>query len=389
MYPKLGRLIAAVAVFGTLLPLGAGTQTQYLPNIAYEPVAPGIAYGQVRIAENTLDESAHEIRIVRIGRNEPTVKLDAAAASGIIPGVRTLSTIIEENMDQEARIVAAVNADFFRMSGQTQEGLMSGSMIGRGELMRSARGRECFHVTDDRTPGISAIQIGGEVRSGAWSAPISGVNCNPGDGANLFTAAWGWAVEGPCVIVDLDDGPLRSQGQWTAKVVGRVREGRTRTARGSEVLICAQGAVAVGMLQLSRGDEVSLELKTAGQSAPLWMAVGGGVVLVRNGTITATERPTSDRQHPRTAIGYNNNEIIIVTCDGRQPDWSTGLYIDQLATLMLQLGCTEALNLDGGGSTTMIVNGRIANRPSGGRQRMISNAVLVRSATAPPPPTMP
>jgi len=373
------RFAHIIVAIGLVLVCGAAIGGS-LPELAYTQVAPGVTYAEGRIAEGTLDDSAHEIRVVRIRRDERTVTLDAAAAFGVIPGVATLTNILARESASGDRIVAAVNADFFRMSGQTQEGLMLGTMVAGGELIRTNRQQECFYLTDDRTPGIAKLEIGGEVRARGWSAPVLGVNCDAvEDGVTLYTAAWGWSVDGPFAVAEFSAGALRSQGQWTGHVVRRLRGNQKRVPTGGEVFMVARGAAAVGAPTLHKADAVSLELAAVGLSSPVQMAVGGRVVLVKGGMVAA-ERSSNDRQHPRTAVGYNEDEIILFTCDGRQPGWSVGLYLDQMAGVLLELGCTEALNLDGGGSTTMIVDGRVGNRPSGGIQRMISNAVLVRSS---------
>jgi len=69
---------------------------------------------------------------------------------------------------------------------------------------------------------------------------------------------------------------------------------------------------------------------------------------------------------------------MLVTVDGRQPKKSVGMTIEELAVLMTGLGCVEAINLDGGGSTTMVINGRVVNNPSDATgERPISDALLV------------
>jgi len=84
--------------------------------------------------------------------------------------------------------------------------------------------------------------------------------------------------------------------------------------------------------------------------------------------------------HPRTAVGYTrDNSLILVVVDGRQSD-SRGASLEDLANIMLQFDCIEALNLDGGGSSTMVINGELINRPAGGvsqREVMSSIAVFV------------
>ena len=70
--------------------------------------------------------------------------------------------------------------------------------------------------------------------------------------------------------------------------------------------------------------------------------------------------------HPRTAAGYTKDgKLILLVVDGRQKE-SRGVSLQELATLMAELGCVEALNLDGGGSSTIVVNGVRLNRPAGG-----------------------
>jgi len=88
-------------------------------------------------------------------------------------------------------------------------------------------------------------------------------------------------------------------------------------------------------------------------------------------------------RHPRTAVGYDasRRRLWIVTVDGRRPHYSSGMALPELATLFESLGATEALNLDGGGSTTMVVLGTVANRPSDPTgERPVANALAVVGA---------
>jgi exopolysaccharide biosynthesis protein len=87
----------------------------------------------------------------------------------------------------------------------------------------------------------------------------------------------------------------------------------------------------------------------------------------------------SGRRHPRTAIGWRaDGHLVLVTVDGRQPQKSVGMTIEELAKLMIELGCVEAMNLDGGGSTTMVIRNKIANNPSDAAgERPVSDALLV------------
>ena len=79
---------------------------------------------------------------------------------------------------------------------------------------------------------------------------------------------------------------------------------------------------------------------------------------------------------PRSSIGYTkDNELIIMVVDGRQAD-SRGVYLEELAVMMMQFNCQEALNLDGGGSSAMVADSRLLNRPAGRtNQREVMSAI--------------
>lgn len=114
-------------------------------------------------------------------------------------------------------------------------------------------------------------------------------------------------------------------------------------------------------------------------------AVGGFPILLVDSGVPpelATEpRESFGRQrHPRTAVGVarDGRRLWLVTVDGRQAPYSDGMTLAELASLMKRLGATDALNLDGGGSTTMVVEGRIVNRPSDQEgERHVGNALAV------------
>jgi phosphodiester glycosidase len=71
----------------------------------------------------------------------------------------------------------------------------------------------------------------------------------------------------------------------------------------------------------------------------------------------------TDGRHPRAAIGVSERDLHLVTCDGRRSGVDAGLTLEELAEFMLALGCIDAMNLDGGGSTTLVHRGHLLNRP--------------------------
>lgn len=101
-------------------------------------------------------------------------------------------------------------------------------------------------------------------------------------------------------------------------------------------------------------------------------AVGGGPVIVQNGVVKVTNEEelkfagkAINDKHPRTCMGYTKDGyLIIMVIQGRFPGLAEGATLEQEAKLLIELGCTEALNLDGGGSSCMLVNGRETIKPS-------------------------
>jgi hypothetical protein len=116
-------------------------------------------------------------------------------------------------------------------------------------------------------------------------------------------------------------------------------------------------------------------------------AIGGGPVLVQAGKISVSNNQelkfagkAIDDAHPRTAMGYTaTGDLIILAVEGRHPGKAEGMNLTQLAQALVDLGCVEALNLDGGGSTCLLVNGQETIKPSDASgQRPVPAVLLVQ-----------
>lgn len=142
---------------------------------------------------------------------------------------------------------------------------------------------------------------------------------------------------------------------------------------------------------LQKGFKQNPTLKDIQQSHKLkkWKmrtAVAGGPVLVQNHKALITN--VEERKfvtglndlHPRTAIGYRSDgAIIVVVVAGRMPGIAEGISLKELSDLMIGLGCEEALNLDGGGSSCMLINGKETIKPSSnGEQRPVPAVLTVK-----------
>ena len=115
-------------------------------------------------------------------------------------------------------------------------------------------------------------------------------------------------------------------------------------------------------------------------------AIGGGPTLVHNGKIQITNRQEQmfvggeKDKHPRSAMGYTtDNKLIILVVQGRSPGIADGVTLQQEAQILLDLGCYEALNLDGGGSSCLLVNGMETIKPSDKEgQRPVPGVFLIK-----------
>ena len=116
-------------------------------------------------------------------------------------------------------------------------------------------------------------------------------------------------------------------------------------------------------------------------------AVSGKYLLVTGGE---PQLLPNDEPYPRTAVGFDRARatLWLVVVDGKQPRYSEGVTLRELAALFVELGAEEALNVDGGGSSTLAAGGRLLSRPCHnhipGRQRPVSNHLLINFATEVP-----
>lgn len=218
-------------------------------------------------------------------------------------------------------VLAAVNADFF-----TPEGSTVGAEVVDGVVTR-VEARPAFAWRRGSIPWVGVARIGADTLHLGWPVAHSSEDAATESGR----------------LPGLVDGTPEAAGSWADLV-----DGGTEAVGGFPDLV--DGGHRVGDLEVS-------------------------------------ERPTfAAARHPRTAVGYDSGagRLWLVVVDGRQPPHSAGMTLPELADVMEALDADEALNLDGGGSTTMIVTGRTVNRPSDptGERPVVNALALVRTPAA-------
>ena len=172
------------------------------------------------------------------------------------------------------------------------------------------------------------------------------------------------------------DGP----GLEQAFTIDRKACRQERMPIGRDVVLSAVPGTdtATTLMSLSVGTDVTLTLGVGARRT--FDVIGGGPLLLRDRHVTAAVGCTSwfCLAQPRTALGVQaDGRILFVVVDGRHRRYSLGVSLLGLARLMRRLGAVDAMNLDGGGSSTMVIRGRVVNRPSDGTLRHVASSALV------------
>lgn len=165
-----------------------------------------------------------------------------------------------------------------------------------------------------------------------------------------------------------------------------IKDGKLVKTSQERVRIPQNGFVIVGakknLDKIVDARKFKLDVKINPEWKNVNHIISGGPYLVKNGDIfvdmTAQKLASIGGRNPRTAIGYTrDNHLIMLTADGREGA-SVGLTLNELANLMKELGCVNAMNLDGGGSTVMYINGKVVNKPAVQGGIPLSHTLMVR-----------
>jgi len=163
---------------------------------------------------------------------------------------------------------------------------------------------------------------------------------------------------------------------------------------GTRALLVGAGATASAIAQLRTGDIVTVVATIAPGGRPRAL-VGGWPRVVRNGVSVAAASDSAEgtgpkfsaARHPRSAVGITRggDTLLLVAVDGRQAT-SVGMSLSELAATMISLGAWDALNLDGGGSTALVVGDSVVNAPSDPTgERAVGDVLLVTRANGATP----
>ena len=354
-------------------------------------VAPGVKYTRLY-----RPAGPWAIHIVEVDTTVATVQVATALAGDKVTGLEPLSASAARASTDQRYAVVGVNGDYFIRSQQAEQGDPLGLHVLQGEMVSMPSKRSALMILKDGSFQIAVPALEAWVETKAGKRKIDGINQRRRqDELILYTPRFNSSTRQSDLGTEVTLLPADVKphhGAIEATVTG-VFAGQGNMAIPADGWVLSGSVSASAFLRsLQIGDKVSITFRMEPGGDQVVEAIGGGPRIVRDGAVSveaAAEEFSSAfalQRHPRTAVGLKGKRLLLIAVDGRRPTYSEGISLVELANLMLELGCDQAMNLDGGGSTTVWLRGQVQNVPSDGSERPVANDLLVFSTAPKGPP---
>jgi hypothetical protein len=402
------RLLLSAAALCVLTPATARSQTPLGDSTLARTVAPGVTLRRVVLANGPVTMYVLEVDLRR-----PELVVRAVRACDRGTGRERPSAIARRLRADGVDVIAAINAGFFDLEGGT--GTSESNVVVDGEIAKGVELTESpfdkfdnvhsqFGFTERRRPIIDRLRLSGILRTSRGTRPLGAVNGSPvPNEVALYTRWSGRAPRYPTAIRTssvplMRIGSADSVGAGTGKTVVRyrviapARPDTVADTTGTRALLVATGTVADGIGRLRSGDVVTIETRFVPDRGALRSVVGGWPRIVQGGadisaaadTIEGTFPRFAASRHPRSVVGFSRDSstLYLIAVDGRQSS-SVGMSLGELARAAIALGVNDALNLDGGGSTALVVGDSVVNHPSDATgERPVGDALVISRDTS-------
>jgi len=363
-------------------------------------LAPGVSYSQF-----TDPRGPWAFNVVHVDLRRAKIEIRNVRAFDALRGRERVSDMVRRVNTTGVRVLAAVNADFFNLeSGENENNQVIDGEWWKGLKVTDSpydtwdNAHAQFGIDAARRPLIDRFILDGKAWDRGVMTPIITVNFNPSgkpEGTALYTSRFGAATPRDTTRRTAE-AKLIAGGKRGDTLIF-VRRGAVSLSSGSNIpaggaVLAAYGSGLRGeeVQKMGDGDTVKILLATLPRiprSAAPAMIIGGWPRILRDGENVAGESATTEgtlsrnaeARHPRTAVGFSRDSstLILLTVDGRSEN-SGGMTLVELANVMRELGAWQAMNFDGGGSTTMVVDGKVVNHPSDKEgERTVGNALVV------------
>lgn len=366
--------------------------------VAKRVLAPGVTYRHIVDRRGPL-----VMHVVTVDLRRPDIELRVARAHDQLKGREKTSEMVRRVMAGGEQVPAAVNADFFELASGENEN----EQVLRGEWWKGLKVTDSPYDTYDnvhvqfgldaaRRPVMDRYILDGKAWDRGVMTPIVVMNFNPSgkpEGTALYTARYG-ATAPRDTTRQTAEAPMTAAGRRGDTLLF-VRHGAVSTTSGSAIptdgaLLAAYGARTKEVQAMAEMDTVRVLLATLPRlphGVVPTLLIGGWPRILQDGanvagdaaTVEGTLSRNAEMVHPRTAVGFSRDSatLILLTVDGRSEN-SGGVTLVDLARIMRRLGAWQAMNFDGGGSTTMVIDGAVVNAPSDkSGEREVGNALMV------------
>lgn len=341
---------------------------------------------------NDVDENVPlSVHVVRVELSHHDFEFCATLGKSNVLGMSIVSEQVKSLPPGCGQPLAAINGDFYEKS-ERYLGRPRDVEVHLGEVISCPAGHTCFWMDAEGTPHMTNVFSRFRVIWADGKTTPIGLNQLREDGAAvLYTSVVGTSTRttnGLDLILERS-----TNGPWLPLRIGQVYTAKIREVRTSgdapltadTMVLCIGPGLSSRMPAVRPGASLQIATETIPDLSGAQVAIGGGPALVQDG------KPMQwpgflHLRHPRTALGWNKDYIFMVEVDGRQSNLSLGMTFTELANYLIKLGCSQAMNFDGGGSATLWALGAVRNSPSEGDERPSANAlVLVKKKSAAPP----
>ncbi|MFW5868806.1 MAG: phosphodiester glycosidase family protein, partial [Armatimonadota bacterium] len=301
----------------------------------------------------------------------PAVDIRPALASTTVHQRASVSQIVKQT-----GAWGGINGGFFARGGPPL-----GMLVIDGEWVRDPwGGRTVLGITTGGKLLMDRLDFAGRVLFGGhgWQK-LAAVNRGHEhhDTLVLLNRHWGPIVEGA-------ESRTRLAVDASGAVIEKTTDGKAVAIPAGGFVLSGNGRMALSLDEIEVGCMVTAGLATKPNWPDVKHAIGGGPRLVKDGRKHITASPERFRPDvysgapARSAVGITaSGRLLLVVVEGAGGPGRCGMTLDDLASTMIKLGARDAMNLDGGGSSTFVADGRICNAPSDGVARLVSNALLV------------
>ena len=324
----------------------------------------------------------------------PNVEMRVAKAKNMIKATRSVSNLSKDNSVEGAQYFTGVNGDFFDMSN----GQPLGTNVLNSEIYNTTTNSNWLELSFDANEKayLGKLTFSGNITKADGSSYDIAVNTGRGENNLIvFTPRFGtstgtnqWGIEIVATPVE-SDATIALGKTVKMKIVGASNTAGNMTIPAGSYVLSGHGNGNTFVSTMKDGDIVELTLNASANGQPInpvW-SIGGCPAILSKGVVLETEDASIishlPSKEPRTAVGYDETgtKVVMLVVDGRS-DISDGCRTKILADIMREVGCYEAMNFDGGGSTELYHQKLgIQNVPSGGTERSVTNGLFAVATT--------